>query len=141
MIAVYLFPLYVLVNLYVFRWGIRYMSACSRHFKKKGIRIFIGIVYTFFALSLGIGFFLKPSMMQRFFKCLGNYWLGVSLYDSCDCNRRFGTFFAETNTLDSTRTTLFPQDICNYRNMLCDSDCICFRVRSTSCAPYPDYPL
>ena len=42
MIAVYLFPLYVLVNLYVFRWGIRYMSACSRHFKKKWIRIFIG---------------------------------------------------------------------------------------------------
>lgn len=80
MIAVYLFPLYVLVNLYVFRWGIRYMSACSRHFKKKWIRIFIGIIYTFSALSLGIGFFLKPSMAQRFFKCFGNYWLGVSLY-------------------------------------------------------------
>lgn len=38
MLAVYLFPLYVLVNLYVFRWGIRYMSACSRHFKKKWVR-------------------------------------------------------------------------------------------------------
>lgn len=80
MIAVYLFPLYVLVNLYVFRWGIRYMSACSRHFKKKWVRIFIGVLYAFSALSLGIGFFLKPSMLQRFFKCYGNYWLGVSLY-------------------------------------------------------------
>ncbi len=80
MIAVYLLPLYILVNLYVFRWGIRYMSACSRLFKKHWIRAGIAIVYILVASSMGIGFLLKPSMPERFFKGLGNYWLGVSLY-------------------------------------------------------------
>lgn len=80
MIAICLLPVYILVNLYVFWWGIRYMSACSRHFKKTWVRTVIAAAYIFVASSIGIGFLLKPSMPERFFKGLGYYWLGTFLY-------------------------------------------------------------
>lgn len=37
-------------------------------------------MYAFFATSLLIGFFLPAGKAQRFFKSVGNYWLGVLLY-------------------------------------------------------------
>ncbi|MDD3277930.1 MAG: metallophosphoesterase [Lachnospiraceae bacterium] len=80
MIAVLLSPVYILVNAYVVRWLIRWMSACSRYFKKKWVRGLVIAVYVFFASAMLIGFLLPPGKPERAMKLIGNYWLGVMLY-------------------------------------------------------------
>ena len=80
MIALCLAPLYVLVCLYILRWGIRWMSSCHRLFQKKVSRILVITIYSFVALSLLIAFFLPAGKLQRWLKTIGNYWLGTLLY-------------------------------------------------------------
>lgn len=80
MLAIYLSPVYILLNLYIFRWLIRWMGACHHHFRKKRMRVLTAGVYLFFALAILVGFLLPAGQWQRFFKSVGNYWLGVLLY-------------------------------------------------------------
>lgn len=80
MLAVYLSPLYILVNAYIFWRLIQWLTACCGGFKRLPARIGAGIVYLFFATSLLVGFLLPAGGAQRFFKSVGNYWLGVLLY-------------------------------------------------------------
>lgn len=80
MIAVLLSPIYVLVNAYVVRWMIRWMGACSQHFKKTWVRAVVIAVYVFFASALVIGFLFPTGRFGRAMKLIGNYWLGVMLY-------------------------------------------------------------
>lgn len=80
MIAIYLSPIYILVNLYLFRWLLRWMGACHHFFQKNWMKAGMAVIYFILALSLLIGFLLPAGNLQRFFKSLGNYWLGVLLY-------------------------------------------------------------
>lgn len=76
MIAILLAPFYVLANIYIVRWLIKWTYACSNIFKNKVVRNIIILLYVFFASSFIIGFFLQV----RFIKIIGNYWLGVVQY-------------------------------------------------------------
>ncbi|KMZ54753.1 metallophosphoesterase [Dorea sp. D27] len=76
MIAVFLAPVYILLNIYVFRWLIRWMSACTHHFKKRPVRAAVLVVYSFFALSILISFFWPV----RWLKTLTNIWFGTVCY-------------------------------------------------------------
>lgn len=80
MLAVYLSPVYILLNLYILRWLLRWMNACSSHFHKKGIKAAVICVYSFLALSLLTGFLFPEGVFGRLMKLTGNYWLGVMLY-------------------------------------------------------------
>ena len=80
MIAVFLAPVYILFNIYILRWGIRWMSACHKHFQKKWIRAAVITVYSFLALSLLVAFLLPPGGLKRIMQLIGNYWLGTLLY-------------------------------------------------------------
>lgn len=80
MVAIFLSPIYILVNFYILGWGIRWMSACHHCFKKRWVRAVIIGAYIFIASSLLTAFLLPPSGLQRFFKVLSNYWLGTLLY-------------------------------------------------------------
>ena len=80
MLAIYLSPIYILVNLYLFRWLLRWMGACHHFFQKNWMKAGMAVIYFILALSLLIGFLLPAGNLQRFFKSLGNYWLGVLLY-------------------------------------------------------------
>lgn len=80
MIALYLSPLYILVNAYVVRWLLRWMGACSRLFQMKGSQMTVITLYILLASSLGIGFLLPNNRLGRAVKLVGNYWLGVMLY-------------------------------------------------------------
>ena len=80
MLAIYLAPLYILVNIYVVRWLILWMGACSRHFKKTWIRGVVILIYIFFASALLTGFLFPYGRPERFMKLVGNYWLGVMAY-------------------------------------------------------------
>ena len=80
MLAVYLSPLYIALHLYIFRWLLRWMSSCSHHFKKKWIRLVLGLLYLFFAMSFVTAFFMPQCSLKRTVKLIGNYWLGFTLY-------------------------------------------------------------
>lgn len=80
MLAIYLSPLYILINLYLFFRMLGWLGACHGALKRRPVRILFCVVYLFFATSLLTGFFLPPGDAQRFFKSIGNYWMGVLLY-------------------------------------------------------------
>ena len=80
MLAIYLSPLYILVNIYIFWRLTQWLSVCHGLFGSRPARIVSGLMYLFFATSLLVGFFLPAGSLQRFFKSVGNYWLGVLLY-------------------------------------------------------------
>lgn len=59
MAALFLAPLYILINAYVVRWMIRWMGACHRLFQTMAFRAsFIG-VYIILATALLTGFLIK----------------------------------------------------------------------------------
>lgn len=80
MIAIFLSPIYLLVNIYILRWLIRWMGSCHRHFKKKWVRAATISVYMFVAFSLALAFICPAGRLQRILKYLSNYWLGAMIY-------------------------------------------------------------
>ena len=81
MAALFLAPLYILINFYVVQWMIRWMGACHRLFQTMAFRVtFVG-VYIILATALLTGFLIKkPAALHRVLKHIGNYFLGTFLY-------------------------------------------------------------
>ncbi|GFI43942.1 UDP-2,3-diacylglucosamine pyrophosphatase LpxG [Lachnospiraceae bacterium] len=69
-----------MVNVYIIRWIIRWLSTCRHEFRKFRARLIVLTVYLFFASAMGVGFFLPSGVVKRFFVKVGNYWLGILLY-------------------------------------------------------------
>ena len=81
MTAFLLAPFYILVNVYVVRWMIRWMGACSPIFQSAVFRAVFIIFYILIASSLLTGFLInKPEFLHRILKNTGNYFLGTFLY-------------------------------------------------------------
>ena len=81
MTAFFLAPFYILVNVYVVRWMIRWMGACSHIFQSAVFRAIFIIFYILIASSLLTGFLInKPEFLHRILKTTGNYFLGTFLY-------------------------------------------------------------
>ncbi|NSJ28578.1 metallophosphoesterase [Blautia glucerasea] len=81
MTAFLLAPFYILVNVYVVRWMIRWMGACSHIFQSAVFRAIFIIFYILIASSLLTGFLInKPEFLHRILKTTGNYFLGTFLY-------------------------------------------------------------
>lgn len=81
MTAVFLAPVYILINLYVLWRALKWMGACHSFLKTKGFHIGFSIVYVFFGTTLLTGFLIKsPLWLHRLLKVLGNYFLGTFLY-------------------------------------------------------------
>ena len=80
MIAVLLAPVYILVVLYLLRWNLWWLYACSSFFKKKWFRVLYSCFFLFISCSLVIAFFIREPSLRWFFKHLSNYWLGTLLY-------------------------------------------------------------
>ncbi len=76
MIAVLLSPIYIIANVYIVKWLMKWTIACSELFKSSVARYIVIAIYIFFASSFIIGFFLP----FRTIKIIGNYWLGVVQY-------------------------------------------------------------
>ncbi|MGI6005908.1 MAG: metallophosphoesterase [Ruminococcus sp.] len=80
MTAVFLSPVYLLINGYLVWRLFCWMSAVNTGMDKIWIRFLVMAVYLFFASALLVGFLLPPGELQRFFMHIGNYWLGVLAY-------------------------------------------------------------
>lgn len=80
MIAVFLAPLYILVNVLI---GIGFNKwldvAINMYSKKVHKTIFLG-TYILFSSSILLGFLLPKGQLKRIFALFGNYYLGILLY-------------------------------------------------------------
>jgi hypothetical protein len=80
MLAVYLAPFYVLVNLYLLHWIFIWVGALYPLLASAPVRIVLGVLYAGAALAMLPGFLLPKGRLRSTSQTVGNYWLGISLY-------------------------------------------------------------
>ena len=81
MLALFLAPVYILLNIYVLRWGYLWIGNCHHLFKSMIFRIILTVVYTLVALTPLTGFLIrKPAFLHRILKITSNYFLGIFMY-------------------------------------------------------------
>lgn len=81
MIAIYLSPFYLLLNLYILRWAYLWMGTCHSILRTLGFRLIFAVIYVLLSTSLLTGFLIKnPKSLHRMLKITGNYFLGIFLY-------------------------------------------------------------
>ncbi len=80
MIAMYLLPIYIIINYYLYRRILKWFYICHDFFKRKYFKYILLGIYIFFAVSAIVGFLLPSGSMRRLFINIGNYWLGFLLY-------------------------------------------------------------
>lgn len=80
MTAVFLAPLYLLVNGYLFWRIMGWVQAWFPGMRPKQRWILPAVIYAFFALSFLTAFLLPEGSLRRKMKLLGNGWLGVLCY-------------------------------------------------------------
>lgn len=80
MLAVYLSPIYIMINIYLLIRIQKWMGTCSPLFRKKGTRVATSLAYVFLAASILTGSLLPAGPVKRIMKLISNYWLGVLLY-------------------------------------------------------------
>lgn len=80
MIAIILLPLYIILNLYVCRWFMKWLNAvCNGHLAKP-VRIIIHIVYWTLCLSMYIAALIPSGDVKKYFNIVGTFWYGVVIY-------------------------------------------------------------
>ena len=81
MLAIFLAPIYILLNIYVLRWGYLWIGNCHHLFQSRIFRIILTVVYTLVALTPLTGFLIhKPAFLHRILKITSNYFLGIFMY-------------------------------------------------------------
>ena len=80
MIAFFLSPIYILLNIYLLLRIMGWLGACHHICKHPAVKIIFTIIYAFLATSLLTGFLMPEGSLRHALKAIGNYWLGVLLY-------------------------------------------------------------
>ncbi|MBU5482239.1 metallophosphoesterase [Blautia sp. MSJ-19] len=81
MIAIYLAPVYLLLNLYILRWAYLWMGTCHSILRTLTFRVIFAIIYILLSTSLLSGFLIKkPRSLHQLLKITSNYFLGIFLY-------------------------------------------------------------
>ena len=81
MLAIFLAPIYILLNIYVLRWGYLWIGNCHHLFQSRIFRIILTVIYTLIALTPLTGFLIrKPASLHRILKITSNYFLGIFMY-------------------------------------------------------------
>lgn len=80
MIAFLLAPIYLLVNIYIYRRTVGWMAVGIPGLRHGAGRALSIAVYAFFAVSSLLAFIMPQPELRRILKEISNYWLGVLLY-------------------------------------------------------------
>lgn len=81
MLAIYLAPVYILLNLYVLRWSYLWIGNCHHLFQSTVFRVILAIVYVLISTTPLTGFLIKkPASLHRILKVTSNYFLGIFMY-------------------------------------------------------------
>ena len=78
--AIFLSPVYIVINAYVVWWLLQYMAACNHLFQSMFIRIIIVLLYSLLATTLLSSFLIRKNPWHRILKVISNYWLGTFAY-------------------------------------------------------------
>ena len=65
MLAIFLAPLYILINIYIVRWMILWMGACAHFFQTFAFRACFAGVYIFLSTSLLTCFLIRKPQIGR----------------------------------------------------------------------------
>lgn len=107
MIAIYLAPVYIILNLYILRWAYLWMGSCHSILRTMAFRTIFAIIYAIVSTSLVSGFFIKkPRVLHRALKITGNYFLGIFLYSlmivmAADLGRLFFKYVCKVSWIHS----------------------------------------
>lgn len=81
MIAIFLAPVYILLNMYLARWVLRWTGACHHLCGTKAFRAAFIVLYALVASAPLTGFLVQsPYPLRQFLRQVGNYWFGWMLY-------------------------------------------------------------
>lgn len=81
MLAIYLAPVYILLNLYVLRWSYLWIGNCHHLFQSTVFRVILAIVYVLISTTPLTGFLIKKTAsLHRILKVTSNYFLGIFMY-------------------------------------------------------------
>lgn len=81
MLAIYLAPVYILLNLYVLRWSYLWIGNCHHLFQSTVFRVILALVYVLISTTPLTGFLIKkPASLHRILKVTSNYFLGIFMY-------------------------------------------------------------
>lgn len=81
MTAIFLSPVYILINVYVILRSLHWMNACHTFFRSSLFRIVFVVVYVLLSSSVLTGFLIKkPASLHWLLKNISNYFLGTFLY-------------------------------------------------------------
>ena len=125
MLAIFLAPLYILINIYIVRWMILWMGACTHFFQTFAFRACFAGVYIFLSTSLLTCFLIrKPPALHRFLKNYGKLFSGnISLHP--DRNRNYRSLQTDPEAYASSGLDVFPESLRSHRRCLHPSDHWC----------------
>ncbi len=79
MIAIFLSPFYIGINVYIVIRLLRWMGACHARLNHRALWAAVITVYVFFALSPLTGMLITADPVHRWLKFIANYWTGIML--------------------------------------------------------------
>ena len=124
MLAIFLAPLYILINIYIVRWMILWMGACAHFFQTFAFRVCFAGVYIFLSTSLLTCFLIrKPPALHRFLKNTANYFQGTFLYILIVIVTR--SLQTDPEAYASSGLDVFPESLRSHRRCLHPSDHWC----------------
>ncbi|MBQ0058557.1 MAG: metallophosphoesterase, partial [Lachnospiraceae bacterium] len=80
MIAMYLLPVFIGGYAWVTYWLLRWLRACHPVFEKKPVMALIIIIVYACLFAMYIAAVLPKGKVEKFFRIVGYYWYGVSVY-------------------------------------------------------------
>ena len=80
MIGLFLLPVYVLANLYVCRWFMRWLKTMCKGHLPLGAIIPINIIYWIGIMAMYIAILFPEGDIRRYLNIIGTYWYGVVFY-------------------------------------------------------------
>ena len=119
MIAIYLAPVYIILNLYILRWTYLWMGSCHSILRTMAFRTIFAIIYAILSTSLVSGFLIKkPRVLHRALKITGNYFLGIFLYSlmivmAADLGRLFFKYVCKVSWIHSRIAFNFAGTVCS----------------------------
>ena len=79
MIAVFLSPFYIAMNIYIVIRLLRWLGACHTRLEHPAVWVAVITVYAFFALSPVTGMLITAEPVHSWLKYITNYWTGILL--------------------------------------------------------------
>ena len=122
MIAIYLSPIYLLLNLYILRWAYLWMGTCHSILRTLGFRLIFAVIYVLLSTSLLTGFLIKnPKSLHRMLENNRKLFPGnLSLYT---CNHSACRFWTNPSEICiSCIMDSFQNSFYSYRCNLCTVD-------------------